>query len=100
MVLVIGALEARDYGLFVSHDHPYGQVHFNVYTDRRVGQDWGSFSTDSDILAPGPKFNKDDVATVHATKISRVRAASDSNVDAVLLARLRFKPDEDEPTRL
>jgi abelson tyrosine-protein kinase 1 len=90
----------------VSHDHPDGQVHFNVFVDRRVGQDWGSFSTDSDVLPtmPGPEFNLDpdvpNVATVHATKISQVRASSDSDVHAVLLARLRFKPDEDEPTLL
>lgn len=104
IVSVVGTLETRDYGLFVSHEHPDGQVHFNVFTDRRVGHDWGSFSTDTDIATmPGPELNSDgdspNVAAVHATKISRVRAASDRS-DAVLLARLRFKPDEDEPTRL
>lgn len=105
--LVVGALETRDYGLFVSHEHPDGEVHFNVFTDRRVGQDWGSFSTDSDVLStmPGPEFHLERdasyVASVHATKISRVHAGSDpGGLDAVLLAKLRFKPDEDEPTRL
>ncbi|KAF8513302.1 hypothetical protein JB92DRAFT_2924631 [Gautieria morchelliformis] len=102
--LVIGTLETRDYGLFVSHEHPDGQVHFNIFMDRRVGQDWGTFSTDSDVSStmPGPEFNLEGdapkVPPVRATKISRVHAGADG--DAVLLARLRFKPDEDEPTRL
>jgi abelson tyrosine-protein kinase 1 len=101
---VVGTLETRDYGLFVSHEHPDGQVHFNIFNDRRVGQDWGTFSTDSDVspTMPGPEFNlagdAPSVAPVHATKISRVHAGAEG--DAVLLARLRFKPDEDEPTRL
>ncbi|KAF8584749.1 hypothetical protein K439DRAFT_1653139 [Ramaria rubella] len=101
--LVIGTLETRDYGLFVSHEHPDGQVHFNVFTDRREGQDWGAFSTDTGVTPmPGPQYNGDSpvLNSVHATKISRVRASSDPDADAVLLARLRFKPDEDEPTRL
>jgi len=101
---VIGTLETKDYGLFVSHEHPDGQVHFNVYADRQIGQDWGIFSTDSDVTpVPGPAYHDGDgsnLSSVHATRISRVKAGSETDVDAVLLARLRFKPDEDEPTRM
>ncbi|KAF8528481.1 hypothetical protein BU17DRAFT_80889 [Hysterangium stoloniferum] len=102
---VIGTLEAREYGLFVSHEHPDGQVHFNVYADRREGQDWGIFSTDLELspsAQAGPEYEGDppNLSSVHATKISTVRTWSDVEVDAVLLAKLRFKPDEEAPTRM
>jgi len=103
--LVIGTLETRDYGLFVSHEHPDGQVHFNVFADKRDGQEWGVFSTDSADLAPtmpGPDYVGDapNLSAVHATKVSQVLSTPSTDVDAVLIARLRFKPDEEEPTRL
>lgn len=103
LAVVIGVLETRDYGLFVSHEHPDGQVHFNVFTDQREGQDWGSFSTDTEVSPSmvGPHFTADgpSPASIHASRVSRVRSGTDLEMDAVLLARLRFKPDEDQPTR-
>ncbi|KIJ41011.1 hypothetical protein M422DRAFT_68349 [Sphaerobolus stellatus SS14] len=105
--LVIGTLETRDYGLFVSHEHPDGQVHFNIYADRQLDQDWGIFSTDFDVAAasvPGPDYHDGEGQgpnSVHATKISKVKPiGGETKADVVLLTRLRFKPDEEEPTRL
>ncbi|RPD69755.1 hypothetical protein L226DRAFT_526443 [Lentinus tigrinus ALCF2SS1-7] len=34
---------AQDYALFVSHEHPDGQVDFNVFSTTHVGQPWGEF---------------------------------------------------------
>lgn len=113
IVLVIGVLEARDYALFVSHENPDGQVHFDVFGERKEGGEWGVFRTDESlpeleepILGYGGETRKGDpdwkdagLSFVHSSKVSRV-ASSGSNTDSVLLARLRFKPDEDEPTRL
>ncbi|KAH9915441.1 uncharacterized protein BXZ73DRAFT_106170 [Epithele typhae] len=48
---VIGTLEAQDYALFVSHDHPDSQVEFNVFSAMRTGQPWGEFRSSSDLTA-------------------------------------------------
>ncbi|KAF8528486.1 hypothetical protein BU17DRAFT_37976 [Hysterangium stoloniferum] len=101
--LIIGTLETREYALFVSHEHPDGQVHFNVYADRREGQEWGIFSTDlqrSPSARAGPEYDDDlpNLSSVHTMKVSTVRTRPDEEVDAVLLAKLRFKPDEAKPT--
>lgn len=101
IVLVIGSLETRDYGLFVSHENPDGQVYFDIFTDRREGQEWGAFRTDSDLpgsISEGPQVGDAGLSFKNTTKVSKV--SSNGEPDCVLLARLRFKPDEDEPTRL
>ncbi|TDL14843.1 hypothetical protein BD410DRAFT_796909 [Rickenella mellea] len=100
--LIIGTLEAPDYGLFVSHNNPEGQVHFNIFSPPRSGQLWGAFSIDTDASPRpqgGPSYHED-VPGTHswANKVSTV--SSSSTWDAVLLARLRFKPDHEDPTSL
>ncbi|KAH9924941.1 hypothetical protein B0H21DRAFT_886279 [Amylocystis lapponica] len=98
LYLVIGALEAQDYALFVSHSHPDGQVNFNVYAAPRSGQPWGHFSTTTDLsasLVGGPVYADEPVSNVlSASKVSAMRGPWDT----VLLARLRFRPDGTEPT--
>ena len=74
------------------------QVHFNVFTSPKKGQKWGTFSVDLESLpgqAGGPNYHED-VPGKHASanKVSEVGDAGGS----VLLARLRFRPDEDHPT--
>ncbi|KAJ7088050.1 hypothetical protein B0H15DRAFT_780981, partial [Mycena belliarum] len=81
LYLVIGTLDAPDYALFVSHNHPDGQAHFNVFSAPKTGQPWGTFTTD---------------AEVSASQVS----ATGGPWDTVLVARLRFKPDVAEPTSL
>jgi len=112
---VIGALQAKHYALFVSHKHPDGQVsttanyidladilkaHFSTFTSHKKGRPWGIFTTDTTVVAdisgptyeePSPTFE----ATVSASKVSVVG----DKQKAVLLARLRFKPDATESTR-
>jgi hypothetical protein len=97
---VIGTLDAPDYALFVSHTHPDGQVHFNVFSSPKVGQAWGMFTTDTDHAhVEGPHYEEDVPGQLlSASKVSLVGGSS--KWDTVLLARLRFKPDVPEPTSL
>ncbi|KAH8112737.1 hypothetical protein DFH11DRAFT_1606815 [Phellopilus nigrolimitatus] len=98
--LVIGTLDAPDYGLFVNHNNPDGQVHFNVFAPPRPGQKWGAFSIDTEtVAAAGPSYHED-VPGQHAaaSKVSEVLPSRPW--DSVLLARLRFPPDADHPTSL
>ncbi|KZT05047.1 uncharacterized protein LAESUDRAFT_750759 [Laetiporus sulphureus 93-53] len=100
VILVIGTLDAQDYGLFVSHSHPDGQLHFNVYSSPKVGQTWGHFSTTTDpssSLAAGPVYADEPLESERsAKKVSSV--GHGGPWDTVLLARLRFKTDSAEPT--
>ena len=114
---VIGTLAAPDYAMFVSHQHPDGQVrsstvhglyerqliallsqaHFNVFSPAKTGQEWGMFTTDTDvpIAVGGPSYHEEllENTRICANKVSTVG----NGWDTVLLARLRFKP---EPTSL
>ncbi|KAJ7194851.1 hypothetical protein GGX14DRAFT_377636 [Mycena pura] len=97
LYLVIGTLDAPDYALFVSHKHPDGQAHFNVYSSPKTGQPWGTFTTDAEPEQGGPSYHEPiHGAPVSASKISPMGGPWDT----VLLARLRFKPDALEPTSL
>ncbi|TBU21950.1 hypothetical protein BD311DRAFT_869668 [Dichomitus squalens] len=102
LYLVIGTLEAQDYALFVSHEHPDGQVNFNVFSATRNGRPWGEFTFSFDISSSflgGPKYEEEPVgAPQYARKIST--SGNNGRWDSVLLARLRFKPDSTEPTSL
>lgn len=121
---VIGTLCAQDYALFVNHNRPDGQVrdaivsvclwcseagswqvHFNVFTSPKARQDWGVFSTDVTLpfnASGGPDYSdfheEEPVKYWTANKVSQVNPGRPW--DAVLLARLRFKPDNDVPTSL
>lgn len=99
--LVIGNLEAQDYALFVSHDHPDGQAEFNVYSATRNGVPWGEFSFSFDLSSSlgGPKYEEEQVANPqYGRRVSDF--GNNGQWDSVLLARLRFKPDQAEPTSL
>jgi len=95
---------APEYALFVSHSHPNGQAHFNVYSDRKSGRPWGTFTTDTEYPsdAGGPSYVEEiPLKTVFASKVSpmRVNAGSDDKTwDTLMLARLRFPTDALEPT--
>lgn len=98
---VIGTLDAADYALFVSHSHPDGQVNFSVFGAARSGQTWGKFSTSADTTAAGagPVYHEEGPGSLSASKVSVAKRPGDA-WDTVLLARLRFAPDRDEPTSL
>jgi len=99
LFLVIGTLSAPDYALFVSHKHPDGQAHFNVFSSTKSGQPWGTFTTDTGSELAGPYYHEPFVS--NPLSASKVSTNSTSNVwDTVLVARLRFKPDVLEPTSL
>lgn len=118
MHAVIGTLEAQDYALFVSHDHPDGQVDFNVFAAARTGQAWGEFTFSTDLSssyiggpsydepmpAAGPqwarKVSSYGVSTSNSGAASGSGGGNGGKWEAVLLARLRFKPDSLEPTSL
>ena len=97
---MIGTLDAPDYALFVSHNHPDGQAHFNVFSSAKSGQPWGMFTTDTEFSElGGPDYHEEVPGNpLSASKVSRVGGSS--KWDTVLLARLRFKPDILEPTSL
>ncbi|RPD53297.1 hypothetical protein L227DRAFT_617134 [Lentinus tigrinus ALCF2SS1-6] len=101
LYLVIGSLEAQDYALFVSHEHPDGQVDFNVFSATRVGQPWGeftfSFGRELSASMRGPTYDEGPIADPqYARKVSRF--GNNGRWESVLLARLRFKPDQADPT--
>ncbi|KAL1938386.1 hypothetical protein VTO73DRAFT_11626 [Trametes versicolor] len=99
--LVIGTLEAQDYALFVSHEHPDGQVDFNVFSAARTGQPWGEFSFSFDLSSSflgGPSYDEPIGNPQWARNISNY--GNNGKWESVLLARLRFKPDQAEPTSL
>ncbi|KAG6855823.1 hypothetical protein H0H87_010489 [Tephrocybe sp. NHM501043] len=101
LFLVIGTLDAQDYALFVSHNHPDGQAHFNVFSSPRNGQPWGTFTTDTEVPPElgGPSY--DEPRPGHALSASKVaKTGNRRNWDTVLIARLRFKPDALEATSL
>ncbi|KAJ6500147.1 hypothetical protein C8R47DRAFT_284025 [Mycena vitilis] len=99
LFLVIGTLSAPDYALFVSHKHPDGQAHFNVFSSTKSGHPWGTFTTDTGSELAGPCYHEPVIS--NPLSASKVSSNSTSNIwDTVLVARLRFKPDVLEPTSL
>ncbi|KAJ6461227.1 hypothetical protein C8R47DRAFT_993608 [Mycena vitilis] len=95
--LVIGTLDAPDYALFVSHNHPDGQAHFNVFSSPKSSQPWGTFTTDTEMEQGGPSYHEPIPGNpLSASKVSRTGGPWDT----VLVARLRFKPDVLDPTSL
>ncbi|KAF9555212.1 hypothetical protein CPC08DRAFT_139849 [Agrocybe pediades] len=95
LFLIIGTLQTPAYALLVSHHHPEGHARFNVYANPQVGQPWGMFTTDTEIHELGPTYDERDETP--RPVISKISNHGDPWA-AVLLARLRFKPDVLEPT--
>ncbi|KDQ49984.1 hypothetical protein JAAARDRAFT_186654 [Jaapia argillacea MUCL 33604] len=100
LYLIIGTLDASDYALFVSHHHPDGQFHFNVFASPKPGQHWGRFSMNDPsgaFATSGPSYHThlpNGEVPDWASKVSTVKS---TEWDTVLLARLRFRPDSDDP---
>ncbi|KAL7278405.1 hypothetical protein ACG7TL_007402 [Trametes sanguinea] len=93
--LVIGTLEAEQYALLVSHEHRNGRASFNVFRSPQAGQPWGEFTFEVDepsTAVSGRSLHQ------YAEKVSKYNRGG--RWDSVLLARLRFKPDQSEPTVL
>ena len=112
---MIGTLSASNYAQFVSHRHSEGhvsnvftsnakhlfliddlQAHFSVYATPKAGNPWGAFTTDTEVPPElGPSYDEaSDSVLDQESKVSSYGGPW----DAVLLARLRFKPDVLEPT--
>ncbi|KAG0700333.1 hypothetical protein DFH29DRAFT_1056138 [Suillus ampliporus] len=103
VIVVVGTLGAPEYALFVSHSHPNGQAHFNVFSDRKSGRPWGTFTTDTEYPSDegGPSYEEIPQKAVFASKVSPVRmnaGSVDKDWDTLMLARLRFPTDATEPT--
>ncbi|KIM41815.1 hypothetical protein M413DRAFT_138529 [Hebeloma cylindrosporum] len=97
LFLVISLLQAPNYALFISHRHPDSHAHFNVFNAPGKGHPWGGFSTETVVPAghTGPFYEESNTEEHdHATKISNTNEPH----KALLLGRLRFKPDSLEPT--
>ncbi|KAJ3903739.1 hypothetical protein F5879DRAFT_803026 [Lentinula edodes] len=100
LFFVIGSLDTPEYALFVSHNHPDGQVHFNVFNSSKSPQPWGTFTTDTEtpFELGGPSYREPvSCSPICSNKIS---AQGSYPWNTVLIARLRFKPDVLEPTSL
>ncbi|OAX33071.1 hypothetical protein K503DRAFT_869785 [Rhizopogon vinicolor AM-OR11-026] len=104
VVVVVGTLCAPEYALLVSHSHPNGQAHFNVFSDRKTGGQWGAFTTDTEYPSDegGPLYIEEIPPKAMLTsKVSPVRmnpGSDDNDWDTLMLARLRFPTDATEPT--
>ncbi|RDB20038.1 hypothetical protein Hypma_012989 [Hypsizygus marmoreus] len=101
LLLVIGTLDSPDYALYVSHNNPNGQAHFNVFTSPKIGQPWGSFTTDTEVPSDlkGPSYVEPIPDQPHsAFKVSNT--SHGGPWDTLLISRLRFKPGSPEPTSL
>ncbi|KAJ3867137.1 hypothetical protein EV359DRAFT_35156 [Lentinula novae-zelandiae] len=100
LFFVIGSLDTPEYALFVSHNHPDGQVHFNVFNSSKSPQPWGTFTTDTEtpFELGGPSYRE----PVSCTPICSNKISPQGSYpwNTVLIARLRFKPDVLEPTSL
>ena len=69
-----------------------------MYANPKVGEKWGSFTTDTEVPHDfGPLYDLDDSSEIPRQQKSKVSNHGDPWT-AVLLARLRFKPDVLEPT--
>ncbi|OJA20637.1 hypothetical protein AZE42_09915 [Rhizopogon vesiculosus] len=104
VIVVVGTLRAPEYALFVSHSHPNGQAHFNVFSDHKTGGQWGAFTTDTEYPSDegGPSYIEEiPPKAMFTSKVSPVRmnaGSDDTDWDTLMLARLRFPTDATEPT--
>lgn len=98
---MIGTLDAADYALFVSHSHPNGEVDFEVFARTVSGEAWGKFTTTTDLSdSIGPIYDvpgEERLCVNSGSKVSLVKRPGEA-WDTVLLARLRFLTDKEEPT--
>ncbi|KAF9039939.1 hypothetical protein BJ165DRAFT_1613590 [Panaeolus papilionaceus] len=101
LMLITGALQTPRYGLFVSHSHPEGRVKFKVYPNPGHHQPWGVFTTAKGGGKCGPRYPASGPAEdVPFDCYNKVWCVGDPSWNAILLARLQFKPCAVEPTPL
>ncbi|KAF5329372.1 hypothetical protein D9619_009450 [Psilocybe cf. subviscida] len=99
LFLIIGTLNTPAWALMVSHRHPEGHAHFNVYSNPRPGQPWGMFTTDTEVAQGlGPSYEGEEMNDLMRINASKVSRHCIDPWDSILLARLRFKPDAVDPT--
>ncbi|KAF7759675.1 hypothetical protein Agabi119p4_11370 [Agaricus bisporus var. burnettii] len=97
LCLVVAVLQAPNYALFVGRKHPNGNVHFHTFPHKRSGKPWGVFTTDNKVSdeQEGPRYCDSTQQPLQcACKVS----VHGDQPNALLLTRLRFPPDSDEPT--
>ncbi|KAJ7511910.1 hypothetical protein B0H11DRAFT_719443 [Mycena galericulata] len=94
--LVVGTLDTPDYALFVSHNHPDGEVHFNVFSSTKSGKPWGAFTTEVKEQGGSSYQNSANKSMLFSCKVS----PTGGPWNTVLLASLSFKHDVMEPTTL
>ncbi|KDR78141.1 hypothetical protein GALMADRAFT_245167 [Galerina marginata CBS 339.88] len=96
LFLITGTLRAPNYALLVSQGHPDGLARFNVYANPKIGQPWGTFSTEMEI-SEGPSLDSEEPGQTRLSS-TKVSIHGSTPWNTVLAARLRFKPDNLQPT--
>ncbi|KAG0700342.1 hypothetical protein DFH29DRAFT_807787 [Suillus ampliporus] len=84
--LVTGTVNAPDYALFVTDPISSGEAYFNTFSSCKANHPWGAFTVKFDGVEsfPGVAFTS--------------KVSFQKTWDTILLARLRFPPDAEEPT--
>lgn len=103
--LIIGALDASDWAMFVSHNSPGAVVHLQIKpeAERKPGQPWAAFVEAPDKKSPpGPSYPDDHTVPVSTNRVSlKDPVPRDAeHWDTMLVARLRFMVDQAVPTSL
>ncbi|KAG5731485.1 Serine/threonine-protein kinase TNNI3K [Termitomyces sp. T112] len=88
LMFIIETLSARNHALFVNHGHLDDKAHFEVFTSPASGESWGTFTLPPDLKHNAPQS--------FFEKVSVVGSPSQT----ILIARLRFLTDVEEPTLL
>ncbi|GLB41362.1 putative protein tyrosine kinase [Lyophyllum shimeji] len=88
LMLVVETLTAPHFALFVNHGHLDDEAHFDVFSSPDQGRPWGVFTL--------PQGEDEVSRPLRSSKISNFGDPSKT----ILIARLRFQPDVEEPTLL
>ncbi|KAJ6483520.1 hypothetical protein C8R47DRAFT_981423, partial [Mycena vitilis] len=89
LFLVFATLNAQDHALFVNHGDVNDLLHteFHVLSSQKPGEPWGYFE----------RASASDATSEAIPTIYKVSSAG-SGWNTVMLSRLRFRPDDQEPT--
>ena len=75
------------------------QTQFNVYATPKDGQPWGFFVNDTIVMGSEHGPSDDESSDIIPSRVEAKKVSlHGAPWNAVLLARLRFKPDDLEPT--
>ncbi|KAF5376723.1 hypothetical protein D9615_007801 [Tricholomella constricta] len=93
LMLIVETLTARNYALFVHHGHADQEAHFDVPSSPREGErePWGTFELPQEEATSASQRQL-------FSKVSKSTSGSPSKT--ILVGRLRFQPDVEEPTLL